>query len=119
MWRRVQKISTRRRLGRARLSCQMLASVPSAPLSKRTVAVATSSIPSWPWKLVVWALTRVDLADEEAQHVDVVDAVLEQRAGPGEGAVAPPRRAVVALDRDELVVAEDDAHHRAGGRRRR
>ena len=95
----------------------MLASVPSAPLAKRIVAVATSSIPSWPWKL---ADVRADPVDRRptrnAEHVDVVDAVLEQRAGAGERAVAAPRRAVVALDRDELVVAEHHAHHPAGGR---
>ena len=36
--------------------------------------------------------------------------------GADERPVAPPRRVVVALDRDELVVAEHDRHHAAGGR---
>src|SRR3954469_8538223 len=55
-----------------------------------------------------------DLPDEESQHVDVVNAVLEQRARPGQVAVAAPRGAVMALNGDELVVSEDDSHHRAG-----
>ena len=39
------------------------------------------------------------LADEEAQQINVVDAVLEQGSGPGPTPVGPPRAGVVTLGR--------------------
>ena len=55
----------------------------------------------------------LDAADEELEHVDVVHRVLEQRACARLLDVTSPRRGVVALDRDELIVSEHDAHHRS------
>jgi len=56
------------------------------------------------------------VADEVAQHVDVVDAVLQQRAGAHQRPVGAPCAGVVTLDGDELVVAEHHGHQPAGGR---
>jgi hypothetical protein len=58
----------------------------------------------------------LDVANEVAEHVDVVDAVFQQRAGAHQRAVRAPGGGVVALDRDELIVAEHHAHHSAGRR---
>ena len=76
-------------------------------------------MPSCPWKLVDVRADPIDLADQYAQHVDVVDAVLEQRARSGERAIAAPCGLVVTLDRDELIVAEDDAPSRCRRQDRR
>ena len=56
-----------------------------------------------------------NLADQVAQHVDIVDAVLQQSAGPDQRLVCAPCTGVVALDWNELVVAKDDGHHAPGG----
>ena len=58
----------------------------------------------------------LDRPAEQVEHVDVVDAVLEQRAAADEAAVGAPRGAVVALHRDELVVAHHHRHQPTGGR---
>ena len=56
---------------------------------------------------------RGDGTEEELEHVEVVDGVLDERAGARLGGIAAPRRAVVPANRDELVVAEDHAHRAA------
>ena len=40
-----------------------------------------------------------------------MDRVLEQRSTPGASGIRPPRRRVLALDWQELVVGEVDRHH--------
>lgn len=79
------------------------------------LTVITSSMPSWPWWVRGQRADRRHWPDEEVEQVDVVDRVLEQCAGTGAGDIGSPRRAVVTLDRDELVVAEHDRQWRAGG----
>ena len=80
--RRSQKSSTRRRLGRARLSCHTEASVAVTPDAKRSTAVTTSSMPRGRGSSYVCA-DDLDLGRRTSQHVDVVDRVLEQRARAG------------------------------------
>ena len=55
---------------------------------------------------------RVDLAEAEAQDVDVVDGVLNEAPAAGLRHVGPPLRGVGALDGEVLVVAEDGGHRR-------
>ena len=52
------------------------------------------------------AADRIDRTAHPLHDVDVVNRVLEERAAPAPSGIDSPRRSVVALDRDELVVAE-------------
>ncbi len=52
------------------------------------------------------AVHTVDGTAQPLHDVDVVDRVLQQRAAACAGGVDPPVRAVVALDRNELIVAK-------------
>ena len=46
------------------------------------------------------------VADEPAHQIDVVDRVLDHRAAAGDVTIGPPRRSVLTLDREVLVVTE-------------
>ena len=91
MWRRSQKTSTRRRLGPGEVVVPHVVSVPIAPSANDDrrgddVLDAVEAV-----EVGVMRAHPRDVADEEAEHVDVVDAVLEQRAGADERLVAAPR----------------------------
>ena len=100
---------------RLSISCQTLVSCASRPDSKLSETAARSSIASWPAWLAVRAEMSVDLAEAEAQDVEVVDGVLDQAAAAGLLDVGAPLRPVGALDREVLVVAEDGRHRLAQG----
>jgi len=55
------------------------------------------------------------LPAEPQENVSVVDRVLKERPGAHDATVLAPFAAVVALDREELVVSEDDGHQAAEG----
>ena len=123
--RRSQSTSTRRRLGRARLSCQTDVSVPAPPS-------ANADRPA------IDVLDAVDAVEVSARGADADDRPDEEPSmsrswiecsssvpAPGLGDCRPARSSRSALDRDVLVVAEDDRHHppgvglrRGGGPRR-
>ena len=82
--------STRRSEPRAMLSCQIEARVARPPASNRAVTVTVSSMPgSGPGQ--TQRTHRGDGATDESEHVDVVDAVFEQRARSAPGDVTAPR----------------------------
>ena len=60
------------------------------------------------------AADRLDRAAHPLHHVDVMDRVFEQRAAATPSGIDAPRRSVVALDRDELVIAERHRQQAAG-----
>ena len=61
---------------------------------------------------------RMNRSDKGVQHVDVMNAVFQESSGTGFARIASPRRPVMALDRDELIIAENDAHDPSGRRLR-
>ena len=109
-----QNTSTRRRLGRSSRSCQIdVSDADGARLELQRGAHDVLDAVDARGTRSTRPATPVDRSEHPLEDVEVVDRVLEQRARPGLGRVGPPRRAVLALDRDVLVVAEHDAHHPA------
>ena len=108
-----QNSSTRRVEPRLKMSCHTLVSCASRPETNDIETLARSSTPSCPEMFAVLAATAVDVAEAEAQDVDVVDRMLNEAAAAGLGHVGAPLRGVGALNREVLVVAEHGGHRRA------
>ena len=64
------------------IPCQTLSKVDKAPPACSKVTTATSSTPRWPAWFSVLATDRHDGPEHPAEHVHVVDRMLEERPAP-------------------------------------
>ena len=98
-------------LGRSRRSCHTVVSVPNAPLSNSNRATVASSIRVSPWCCRAIALTdRTGPKIQRRMSTSWIECS-SSAPRPARARICPPRRRVLALDRQVLVVGEVDRHH--------